>query len=90
MIAGLHKTSRSAVQADHAGSRIAADRVGHLPGTVFNIDDLHLLVFHDACRCKELRVNCDAADVIQIGLFYDRPVNFTFQHCDIHVDSSSG
>ena len=76
-IALLHTARRRTVQTNHATACFACDGVGFKAFPIVDIYNLHLFVLQNPCRGKQIGINGDAADIIQLCLYDSRSVNFS-------------
>ncbi len=68
-------------------SRLAGDGVGCQAVAVVYVEDMDLLIGQDVGCLHEIRVEGDAAHVVEVGLGYAQPVDLAFEHSPKHPAS---
>src|SRR4030042_2499792 len=75
------------IDADGTASRLAGDGVGCQAVAVVYVEDVDLFIGQDVGRRHEVRVEGDAAHVVEVGLGHAQPVDLAFEHSAKHPAS---
>ena len=83
-ISGSSQPCGGAVDTDHPAASRSGDRVGREPGTVVDVDHVHLLTGQQVSGGQQVGVDGDRADVVQVGLGHRRAMDLGLQHLSQH------
>ncbi len=86
----MHQVRGRAVDADHAGVRLARDRVGGQARAVGDVDHVHLLARHEVRGLHEGRVDRDRAHVVKVRLSHRGAVDLGDHHGPLQRLESHG
>ena len=78
MIADHDLSGCCTIETDHATARLSCNRVGFKTVSVLHIDDLHILVFHNACRFQKFGIDRNAPHIIQFCLGHGSTMDLSF------------
>src|SRR5258706_5556526 len=85
----MYQVGGGAVDADHAGSAGAGDRIRLQPGPVGDVDDRHLLAGEQVGGVHQVLVDSHGSDIMQIGLGDRGAVDLRLEHRADHGSSTA-
>ena len=83
-IARMNEVRGGTVDADDAAASWRGNDIGFEASAVGDVDDCHLLAFDEVGGVKQVGVDCNRADVMQVGLRHRRTVDLRLHHDPHH------